>query len=187
MGTGGLFFAAGVEQDAKESSQQIVALYASGIGLPDRDYYVKDDDKSKETRARYQEHVRNMLVLTGDPPDRAKAGAAAVMRIETALAKASLTRVERRDPYKVYHRTEPAKLKTLVRGFDWDGYFAALGGRPGAWVNVSEPAFFTEVGARLKAEPLNDVKTYLRWALVSAAAGEPRLAARIVGTGEGDG
>jgi endothelin-converting enzyme/putative endopeptidase len=170
MATGGLFFAAGVEQDAKESSQQILALYASGLGLPDRDYYVKDDDKSKETRARYQEHVRNMLVLAGDPPDRAKAGAAAVMRIETALAKASLTRVERRDPYKVYHRTEPAKLKTLVRGFDWDGYFAALGGRPGAWVNVSEPAFFTEVGARLKAEPLNDVKTYLRWALVSAAS-----------------
>ncbi len=90
------------------------------------------------------------------------------MRIETALAKASLTRVDRRDPYKIYHHTEPAKLKTLVPGFDWDGYFAAVGGRPGAWLNVSEPAFFGELGARLKSEPLADVKTYFRWSLVSA-------------------
>jgi endothelin-converting enzyme/putative endopeptidase len=168
VATGAILFGNGVEQDAKDSSQQIFAIYAGGLGLPDRDYYLKDDDKSKELRAKYVEHVAKMLELTGDTPEAAKAGAAAVMRIETSFAKASLTRVDRRDPYKIYHRTAPGKLKTIVPSFDWDGYFAAVGGRPGAWLNVSEPAFFQEVGARLKAEPLSDIKTYLRWALVSA-------------------
>ena len=161
-------FGNGVEQDAKDSTQQIFAIYAGGLGLPDRDYYLKDDDKSKETRAKYVEHVAKMLELSGDTPESAKTGAAAVMRIETALAKASLTRVERRDPYKIYHHTVPSKLKSLVPAFDWEGYFSAVGGRPGAWLNVSEPAFFKELGARLKAEPLADLKTYLRWAVVSA-------------------
>jgi endothelin-converting enzyme/putative endopeptidase len=168
VATGAILFGNGVEQDAKDSSQQIFAIYAGGLGLPDRDYYLKDDDKSKELRAKYVEHAAKMLELTGDTPEAAKAGAAAVMRIETSFAKASLTRVDRRDPYKIYHRTAPGKLKTIVPSFDWDGYFAAVGGRPGAWLNVSEPAFFQEVGARLKAEPLSDIKTYLRWALVSA-------------------
>ena len=170
VSTSAILFGNGVEQDAKDSSQQIFAIYAGGLGLPDRDYYIKDDDKSKETRAKYLEHVANMLKLLGETPDQAKTGAATVMRIETALAKASLTRVERRDPYKIYHRTEPPKLKTLVPGFDWDGYFKAVGGKPQGWLNVSEPAFFTEVGARLKSEKLEDVKTYLRWGLVSARA-----------------
>ena len=169
MATGGLFFGSGVEQDAKQSDKQIFALYAAGLGLPDRDYYIKEDAKSKETRARYQEHVQNMLGLAGDA-QHAEAGAAAVLRIETALAKASLSRVDRRDPYKIYHRTDPGKLKTLVPGFDWSGYFSALGGRPGSWLNVSEPAFFTELAARLKSESLDDVKTYLRWHLISAAS-----------------
>ncbi len=170
VASGAIMWADGVEQDAKDSSQQIFAIYAGGLGLPDRDYYLKEDDKSKETRARYVEHVAKMLELSGYSADRAKAGAGIVMRIETSLARASLTRVERRDPYKIYHRTAPGKLKSLVSGFDWTGYFAAVGGRPGAWLNVSEPAFFKEWSARLKSEPLADIKTYLRWTLVSARA-----------------
>jgi endothelin-converting enzyme/putative endopeptidase len=168
--TSAIAFGNGVEQDAKESTQQIFAIYAGGLGLPDRDYYVKDDDKSKETRAKYVEHIAKVLELSGDTPASAKEGAKTVMRLETALAKASLTRVERRDPYKIYHHTAPSKLKKLVPSFDWDGYFAAVGGRPGAWLNVSEPAFFEELGARLKSEPLADIKTYLRWSVVSANA-----------------
>lgn len=168
--TSGIFFGNGVEQDAKDSSQQIFAIYAGGLGLPDRDYYIKDDDKSKETRAKYVLHVTHMLELLGDAPDRAKSGASAVMRIETALAKASLSRVDRRDPYKIYHHTVPADLKKLVPSFDWDGYFTGVGGRPSAWLNVSEPAFFKELNARLASEPLADIKTYLRWTLVSASA-----------------
>jgi putative endopeptidase len=166
--TGSMMFGNGVEQDAKDSSQQIFALYAGGLGLPDRDYYLKDDDKSKELREQYVQHVAKMLVLLGDTPATAESGARAVMRLETELAKASLTRVERRDPYKIYHRTVPSELETLVPGFDWNGYFKAVGGHPGAWLNVSEPAFFKELGARLTAEKLDDLKTYLRWTLVNA-------------------
>ena len=103
--TGSMLFGTGVEQDAKDSSIQIMALYAGGLGLPDRDYYLKDDAKSKELRAQYVRHIENMLILLGDTPQAAREGAAAVMRMETALAKASLNVVDRRDPYKVYHRT----------------------------------------------------------------------------------
>jgi endothelin-converting enzyme/putative endopeptidase len=168
--TGAMLFGSGVEQDAKDSSVQIVALYAGGLGLPDRDYYFKDDDKSKEIRAQYLEHIEKMLVLVGDSPEAAKAGAATIMRLETALAKVSLTRVERRDPYKVYHRTTPASLKKLTPSIDWDAYFKALGGHPGEWLNVSEPKVFAEIESRLKGVPLADLKTYLRWTLVSAKA-----------------
>jgi endothelin-converting enzyme/putative endopeptidase len=168
--TGSMLFGAGVEQDARESSIQIMALYAGGLGLPDRDYYLKDDAKSKELRAQYVRHIENMLILLGDTPQAAKDGAAAVMRMETALAQASLTVVERRDPYKVYHRTTPADLRTLVPGIDWDDYFEALGGRPGAWLNVSEPQAFGQVEALLKTESLADIKTYLRWTLASNRA-----------------
>jgi endothelin-converting enzyme/putative endopeptidase len=168
--TGSMMFGNGVEQDAKDSSQQIFALYAGGLGLPDRDYYLKSDAKSKKLRAQYVEHVAKMLTLLGDAPKSAKTGAKTVLRLETALAKASLTRVERRDPYKTYHHTEPAELAKLVPGFDWDGYFNAVGGRPGAWLNVSQPAFFKELGARLNEERLGDLKTYLRWTLVNAKA-----------------
>ena len=92
------------------------------------------------------------------------------MRMETALAKASLNVVDRRDPYKVYHRTTPASLRTLVPSIDWDDYFAALGGKPGEWLNVSEPQAFEQVEALLKTESLADIKTYLRWTLVSNRA-----------------
>ena len=109
--TGSMLFGTGVEQDARDSSIQIMALYADGLGLPDRDYYLKDDPKSKELRAQYVQHIENMLILLGDTPQAARDGAAAVMRMETALAEASLTVVERRDPYKVYHRTTPADLR----------------------------------------------------------------------------
>ncbi len=80
---------------------------AGGLGLPDRDYYVKDDERSKEIRAKYVAHVARMFALLGDAPGAAQAGAATVMRIETALAKASLTRVEQRDPYKLFHKMRP--------------------------------------------------------------------------------
>jgi endothelin-converting enzyme/putative endopeptidase len=166
----GLLFGMGSQQDAKESAKVIGALYAGGLGLPDRDYYVKDDDKSKETREKYVLHVAKMFELLGETPDKAKVDAATVMRIETALARASLTRVDQRDPYKIYHRVVPSKLGKLVPAIDWPAYFKASGMTAGAWINVSQPDFMTEVEARLKSEKLDDLKTYLRWGLVNAKA-----------------
>ena len=94
-----------------------------GLGLPDRDYYTKDDAKSKEIRARYLQHVQKMFELLGDSPATAKKEADTVMRIETGLAKASLTRVDRRDPYKVKHKMKAAELNALAPNFDWSAVF----------------------------------------------------------------
>ena len=166
----GMFFTGGSEQDFKDSTKVIGAIYAGGLGLPDRDYYVKDDEKSRATRERYVQHLGTMFELLGDRPEIAKANALIVMRIETALAKASLTRVEKRDPYKLYHPMTAGKLAKIVPSIDWDNYFAAFGmGEPGK-LNVSEPTFMAEVEARLREETLADLKTYLRWGLVNATA-----------------
>src|SRR5207302_9265070 len=95
-----VLFSSGSRQDPDNSEQQIAGIDQGGIGLPDRDYYTKDDAKSKETRERYLQHAQKLFELLGDAPEAAKKNAATVMRIETALATASMTRVERRDPYK---------------------------------------------------------------------------------------
>jgi endothelin-converting enzyme/putative endopeptidase len=166
----GLFFGILAEQDAKDASKVIGAIHAGGLGLPDRDYYVKDDAKSEETRANYVAHVAKMLTLLGEPPDTAEADAATVMRIETALAQASLARVERRDPYKVYHKTTSEQLKSLVPAISWDAFFTASGLKPEPWLNVSEPAFMKSVQAELERLSLAEVKTYLKWAVVNAEA-----------------
>ncbi len=166
----GIFFGSGSQQDAQDASKVIAVVGAGGLGLPDRDYYLKTDAKSVETRARYVEHIAKMFQLLGDPQAAAKANADTVMRIETALAKASLTRVDRRDPHKVYHRNTVASLTKLARGFDWAAYFKTAELNPQPWLNVSEPAFFKELNARLTQESLRDLKTYLRWALIKDTA-----------------
>lgn len=151
------------EQDAKDSTQYIAAVYQGGLGLPDRDYYVKDDGKFPEIRDKYLEHVQKMFELIGDSPEKARAGAETVMAIETALAKASLTRVERRDPYKNYHKLKVEELEQTAPSFAWRTYFAGSG-LPGLKdLNVQHPAFVAELESQLKTRSLDDWKTYLRW------------------------
>ena len=118
-----MLFSSGSQQDPNNSDAMIVGLDQDGLGLPDRDYYTKDDAKSKEIRQRYLQHVRNMLQLIGDSPETARKEAATVMRIETAIAKASLTQVDLRDPYKVTHKMKIAELNHLAPNFDWTAYF----------------------------------------------------------------
>ena len=166
----GFLFDLGSEQDARDATQVIGAVSAGGLGLPDRDFYLQPDARSAAIRARYLEHVARMLELVGDAPAAARAGAAAVVRIETALARASLSRVERRDPHRVYHRLTPRQLAALVPTLRWKGYFAAAGTPPLRWLNVSEPAFMREVEALLRTEPLPAWRSYLRWHLADAAA-----------------
>src|SRR6185437_13068924 len=123
---GAVLFGSSARQDPDNSEQQIAGVDQGGIGLPDRDYYTKDDAKSKETRERYLQHVQKIFELLGDKPEAAQQNAATVMRIETALAVASLTRVELRDPYKRKNKITLADLEQLVPSFDWPGYFHAL-------------------------------------------------------------
>jgi endothelin-converting enzyme/putative endopeptidase len=168
--TGGLLFNFGSNQDFENSQNVIAFATAGGLGLPDRDYYTKDDDKSKELRAKYVDHVQKMFELLGDKPDTAKTEAARVMDIETALAKASLTRVDQRDPYKLFHKMDFKGLQDLTPSFDWTSYVKGIGLAPQSTFNVTEPAFYKEVENQLKTRNLDDIKTYLRWHTAHAAA-----------------
>ena len=177
-GSSGLMFGFGSNQDFGDSSQVIAFAGAGGLGLPDRDYYIKDDAKSQELRAKYVAHLERMFGLLGDAPDAAKANAQAVMTIETALAKATLTRVERRDPYKQYHKMVRAELQALMPSFDWNQYLAGIGAPGVATVNVTQPEFYKEWEQLLQHQNLGDIKNYLRWQTARAAA--PFLSSNFV-------
>ena len=163
-------FGFGSQQDFADATQVIASAAAGGLGLPDRDYYTKTDEKSKEIRSKYVGHVARMLELTGESKADVSRHAKAIMDIETGLAKASLTRVEQRDPYKLFHKMTPAQLKALAPSFDWTRYLAANNLGQVATVNVTEPAFFKEMDSRLRTVPLADWKAYLRWHAVNARA-----------------
>ncbi|WP_394825222.1 M13 family metallopeptidase [Pendulispora albinea] len=160
-------------QDFKDATQVIGMLDQGGLGMPDRDYYVKEDAKSKELRDKYEAHVAEMLRLGGEKPDAAKAGAKVVLRLETSLAKASMTNVELRDPHKVYHRLELAGLKKLAPDFGWDTYLKGLGFSGITALNVAQPDFFKLVGQvakGLRGNAIADWKIYLRWHVLHANA-----------------
>jgi putative endopeptidase len=162
-------------QDAKNSSQVIGGADQGGLGMPDRDYYLETgkkevDEKNAKIRDEYVKHVTKMFELLGDDDAKASAETKAVMNIETKLAQASLTRVERRNPEKLYHKMSRSDLKTLTPNFSWDGYFQDLGYGNIETVDVAVPKFFEAVNDDLKSVPLDDWKTYLRWHLVDATA-----------------
>src|ERR1700722_2251443 len=159
----GMLFAFSSNQDFADSSREIPEASAGGLGLPDRDYYIKTDAKSVEIRAKYVAHVQRMLQLLGDSPTQSAQEAQAILRIETALAKASLTMVEKRDPYHLFHKMDLGKLQALTPSFNWKRYLSALGLPAQAEYNVTEPAFFKGVQVQLASIRLADWKSYLRW------------------------
>jgi len=167
---GSFFFDSGTDQDAIDSSVIIVELSAGGLGLPDRDYYVKDDAKSVKLREQYVAFVQQLLTLSGESANQAKSDAAAILRIETALAKASLTRVERRDPHATYHMMTIEELTKVAPAFDWPKYFEIQGAPGVAKVNVSQPAFMKAVQAAITNEPVEALRAYLRFHYLTAAA-----------------
>jgi endothelin-converting enzyme/putative endopeptidase len=165
-----MFFNFGANQDYANSSSMIAFADAGGLGLPDRDYYTKTDAKSEETRQKYVAHIAEMFGLLGDSPEAAAANAKTVMRIETALAKASLTRVEQRDPYKLFHNMTAAQLQALTPSFNWKTYLEVIQAPAIKTYNVTQPAFYKEFDNQLKTDSLDDIKTYLRWHLIHAKA-----------------
>jgi len=164
------FFGYSSQQDFKDSTQQIAGVDQGGLGLPDRDFYFKDDAKSVDLRKAYVAHVAKMFELLGDKPDVAKQEADTVMRIETALAKASQTRVERRDPHSLDHRMTLTELAALAPSFDWQTFFTKTGTPSVASLNVTAPDFFRGLESELKTEDLKNWKTYLRWHYVHSQA-----------------
>jgi putative endopeptidase len=173
-----ILFNVGSSQDPDDSEQQIAGLDQGGLGLPDRDYYTKDDEKSKEIRERYVEHVQRIFELLGDSPETAKKNADTIMRIETAMANASLTRVERRDPYKLKNKMRVAELDHLAPNYDWQAYFRELKSPQFEIVNITAPAFFKEVNALLASEPMVNWNNYLRYHLANAYS--PYLSSHFV-------
>ena len=157
-------------QDFKDATQVIAYADQGGLGLPDRDYYVKDDAKSVELRKAYVAHVQKMFELLGDQPDVSAAEAQTVMRIETALARGSMTRVDRREPKNLDHKMTSGELQKISPESQWQVYFTKVGLPALPSLNVSSPGFFKAMNEELEKENLADWKTYLRWHLVHADA-----------------
>ncbi len=167
---GSMLFGFGSNQDFADASRVIAFANGGGLGLPDRDYYVKTDAKSEETRQKYLLHVQKMLELLGQKPDAARADARTVLEIETALAKASLTRVDKRDPYKLYHKVTRTQFEASTPSFGWDRYFGGVG-LPGLTeLNVTEPEFYKELENQLRRRKIDDWRAYLRWHVAHAQA-----------------
>ncbi|MCA1665382.1 MAG: M13 family metallopeptidase, partial [Myxococcales bacterium] len=166
MHSGGMLFSLSGDQDPGDSKSVIAVLLADGLGLPDRDYYVKSDARSVTIRDKYLAHVARMLVLAGESEAQAKKHAASILAFETTLAKATLTRVEKRDPYNLYHKVDRKKLAAMTPKLHWDTYLAAAGTPTLATFNVDQPAFFAAVDKQIASVDLDTWKAYLRWALV---------------------
>jgi putative endopeptidase len=164
--------------DFKDSSMQIAIAVQGGLGMPDRDYYLKDDARSVQLRDQYTRHVTNMFVLLGDDATRAEAETKTVVAIETGLAKASMTRVEMRNPDAIYNKLDAEQLSLLTPNFSWNEYFTELGLTGVKIVDVAQPDFFKEVDRDLTGVSLADWKTYFRWHLVDEAA--PFLSSKFV-------
>ncbi len=162
-------FAVGGNSDSHEPTKVIAYVYASGLGLPDRDYYLKQEPRFKEAREKYLAHVAALFRLAGYDEARAKAAAETVMRFETALAEHSLDNVALRDPNATDHPTSWANLRKMTPSFDWDAYFKAANLTPQD-VNVTQPAFLAEVDRQIAHTALDDWKTYLKWHVVHNGA-----------------
>ena len=160
----------GSTQDAKNSTQVIGGADQGGLGLPDRDYYTKTDDKSKQLRQQYEEHVAKILALAGDDDAKAFSEAKTILDLETKLADASMTRVERRDPEKTYHKMNRSELRALTPHWLWEDYFQEIGYTNIDFVDVSSPYFFETMSEQLQNTPLDTWKTYLRWHLLNSTA-----------------
>jgi len=173
-----VLFSFSSDQDFKDATQVIAEADQGGMGLPDREYYVKTDAKSVELRHQYVQHVQKMFELLGDSSAKAAAEAKTVMKIETSLAKAALDLTSRRDPTKVYHKMAVKDLATLSPSFNWTGYLQGIGAPLTESLNVTEPEFFKQMSQAVKKTSLSDWKTYLRWQLVHATA--PMLPSKFV-------
>ena len=148
----------------------IVEVGAGGLGLPDRDYYLKTDPRSVKIREQYAAYLRQLFTLAGESAAQAGADADATLRIETALARASLTRVDRRDPHKTYHFLSVLSSKSWHPRSTGPGFFAAEGAPGVAKLNVEQPAFMQGVQAELTTEPVEALLAYLRFHVLTAAA-----------------
>ncbi|MCC7340955.1 MAG: M13 family metallopeptidase [Bryobacterales bacterium] len=166
----GMLFNFGSGQDFQNASQQIAVLDQGGLGLPDRDYYLKDEERFQKIRAAYLEHLKKIFVLDGDSNAAAARHADAVMAIEKSLAEVSMDRVARRDTRNLDHRMPIAAAAKLMPEFNFTAYLEAAGAPAKGDVNVYVPAFFEGLNKQIASVSLEDWKTYFRWHILHGAA-----------------
>lgn len=174
----GVFFSEGVGQDAKNSELMSYQLYQGGLGLPNRDYYFNTDDRSVKIRAAYPEMIAKMLTFTGVDAASAKTRAAAIMALETRMAKVSRKLEDLRDPYKNYNKMAVSGLAALSPGIDWNAAFTTIGLPKVDTVIVGQPEFYKELSAIVRTEPVQTLKDYMAYQLVNDMA--PYLSKDIV-------
>ncbi|MBX6358972.1 MAG: M13 family metallopeptidase [Acidobacterium ailaaui] len=164
------FMGFGVEQDQKDSTKQIASTSQGGLSLPDRDYYLEDNDRMAKIRSQYHDYIVQLFKLAGDSDSQAQAEAQNVLDIETALAKGSLPRVELRNPDNVYHIMKVTELDTLTPNFDWSGYIAGLNAPHFDTLNVATPGYFKALNEVLAGQSLESIKSYLRFHVINGMA-----------------
>ncbi|MBL7972425.1 MAG: M13 family metallopeptidase [Prolixibacteraceae bacterium] len=156
------------DADQKNSEMVVAYLYQGGLGMPDRDYYMKDDERSKEIQAAYLIHLQKMFVLTGADEATAKANAELVYNIEKRMASASMTLLEQRDPHKIYHKMDLEGLRKISPEINWGAHFERIGlQNPGEFI-VGQPDFVTELSKMLSEVSVDDWKIYLKWQVVNS-------------------
>jgi endothelin-converting enzyme/putative endopeptidase len=161
------FFGYGEQQDFKDASKQIAAVDQGGLGLPERDYYLRTGDAAEKTRKQYVQHIADVLRLIGEPEAKAAGDAQTIMQLETTLAKASMDITSQRDPNNIYHPMPVTQLAALTPVIAWAEFFPATGAPPIAELNVTNPDFFKALNALIQSTDLETLKTYLRWQLVN--------------------
>jgi predicted metalloendopeptidase len=164
------FFGVGIGADDKNSNRNVVSLGPGGLGLPDRDYYVSDDKDSKEKREKYVLHVARMLQFIGEKPEQAKANAAKILALETAMSSPRLDRVERRDARKQYNPTAIADLQKMVPAINWNMYLGEVGFKKLDTIIVSQPRYMAALQTIFTENKVEDWKEYMRWMLIRRSA-----------------
>ena len=165
------FLGFGSQQDFKDATRTIAVVGQNGLGLPEKDYYFRPGAKDDEIRKQYVEHVAKMLKLLGSSEPQAASEAAAIMKLETALAKVSLDVTSQRDPHNVYHMMPIKDLQALTPVFNWERFYPASGSPQFAEINVAEPEFFKGMNQVIRETDLSTIQAYLRWQLVFSIAG----------------
>ncbi len=167
---GGGPWSMGIDQDMKDSEKYIIYLGQSGLGMPDRDYYLKNDAESVRVRTKYVKHLEAITMLMGTSKAEAKKDSVTIMRLETALAKISMSKEDLRDVDKTYFKMSVAALARKVPGIDWQDYLKIVGAPRVKELVVMQPKFLVAMSKLLRAEPLEDWKTYLTWHLIGGSA-----------------
>ena len=165
------FLGYGSQQDFKDATHSVAFVAQNGIGLPEKDYYFRTGPKDEEIRKQYVQHITNMLKLLGESDSQAATDAAAIMKLETALAKVSLDVTSQRDPHNVYHMMPLKQLQALTPNFNWENFYGQTGSPTFTDINVAEPDFFKGMSQVIADTDLVTIKVYLRWQLVSSLAG----------------